>query len=259
MQRYFIEVAYDGAGFSGFQIQENAPTIQSAIEEVFRIFFRKEISLTGSSRTDAGVHAIQNFFHFDWEGGWSDSWIYNLNALLPEGIAIRSVRAVRTDAHARFDAEARRYRYVVYTRKDPFLRDRGWHYPYRLDRSLLEELAGMVTEGSDFRSFSKRNTQVKTFDCLVMESHWEWKEGVLEYHVKANRFLRGMVRALVSTMLQVGRGNRSRADFVQLLEGTRAHAADFSAPAQGLYLEEVSYPADIFLEQGGSNRYVVED
>ena len=248
MQRFFIEVAYHGAGFSGFQVQENAPTIQSAIADAFRIYFRKEIALTGSSRTDAGVHALQNFFHFDWEEEWRDLWVYNLNALLPEGIAVRKVLPVRNGAHARFDAEARRYRYVVYTRKDPFLRDRGWHYPYRLDGALLEELAAMVKEGIDFRSFSKRNTQVKNFECKVMESSWEWKEGGLEYRVKANRFLRGMVRALVSTMLQVGRGNRTRADFMQLLEGTRAHAADFSAPAQGLYLEQVYYPPAIFLQ-----------
>jgi tRNA pseudouridine38-40 synthase len=249
MPRYFLEVSYRGDGLSGFQIQDNAPTIQSAIESAFLVYFRREISLTGSSRTDAGVHARQNFFHFDWEGEWDQARIYNLNALLPDNIAIRSVRAVHTNAHARFDALSRAYEYVVYRSKDPFLKDYGWHFPYELDKGLLDTLAAHIRLQTNFESFSKRNTQVLHYACQIKESYWSREGDVWTYHVEGNRFLRGMVRALVSTMLQVSRGNKSEAYFYGLFGQDQGSQADFSAPPQGLFLKKVVYPGHIFIDQ----------
>lgn len=248
MQRYFLEVSYRGDGLSGFQIQDNAPTIQSAIESVFSIYFRREVILTGSSRTDAGVHADQNFFHFDWQEEWDQARIYNLNALLPENIAIRSVRAVRADAHARFDATARVYEYVIYRRKDPFLRDYGWHFPYELDRDVLKRLGEHVLSRTHFEAFSKRNTQVNHYECEIKESRWIQRGDVWTYRVAGNRFLRGMVRALVSTMLQVARGNKTEEYFYDLFREDQSNQADFSAPAQGLFLRQVLFPEDIFIQ-----------
>ena len=246
IQRYFLEVAYRGDGLSGFQIQENAPTVQSAIEGAFFIYFRKGISLTGSSRTDAGVHAYQNYFHFDWEGSFDNRVVYNLNALLPGNIAIKSVRSVRQDAHARFDALSRSYGYMVYIKKDPFLVDRGWYFPYELDRELLHKMADCIKSASYFEAFSKRNTQVKNYVCKIMRSGWQFGDEYLKYEVEGNRFLRGMVRALVSSMLQVARGNREESWFYGLLEEGYIGQADFSAPPQGLFLERVAYPGHIF-------------
>jgi tRNA pseudouridine38-40 synthase len=242
MSRYFIELAYKGTHYSGFQIQENAVTIQEQVEKAFFIFFREKIELTGSSRTDAGVHAYQNYFHFDREVSFDSRHIYNLNALLPPDIVIRKVIAVQADAHARFDALARHYQYNIYREKNPFLNDRGWYIPYTLDVHLLNELSRMVCGKKNFIAFSKRNTQVRSFECEVFYSYWEEEQGVLRYRVGANRFLRGMVRGLVGTMIRVSRGGLSTASFEKLLDGTEPSGADFSAPAVGLFLERVDYP-----------------
>ncbi len=246
MQRYFLEVAYYGGGMSGFQIQDNAPTVQSVIITAFQILFKKDIELTGSSRTDAGVHAYQNFFHFDWEGEFDQRVVYNLNALLPANVTIKSVRRVVNGAHARFDAISRRYVYVVYRKKDPFLMGRGWYYPYDLDKEMLRHMADYILGHANFESFSKRNTQVKTYKCTILLSCWLLSEDVMRYEVEGNRFLRGMVRGLVSSMLQVARGSRDMDWFCRLFEEGNLLQADFSAPAQGLFLEEVRYPAAIF-------------
>jgi tRNA pseudouridine38-40 synthase len=245
MYRYFIEVAYHGEGLSGFQIQDNAPTVQSAIVAAFQIFFKKEIEFTGSSRTDAGVHAHQNFFHFDWEGEFEQRVIYNLNALLPANITIKTIRRVRVGAHARFDALSRRYVYWVYRKKDPFLMDRGWYFPYEWDRDLLNEMADCILTKTNFEAFSKRNTQVKTYECRILKSYWRQEGEIIKYEVEGNRFLRGMVRGLVSSMLQVARGNKDLNWFYSLFAEGCQLQADFSAPAKGLHLEEVAYPVDI--------------
>ena len=247
MRRYFLEVAYRGDGLSGFQIQDNAPTVQYAVEQAFSVFFRKNIMMTGSSRTDAGVHAYQNFFHFDWDGEWDNAGIYNLNALLPDNITIRSVRKVYSDAHARFDAVSREYEYMVYCRKNPFLKNSGWYYPFSTDFELLLHLADYVGRQTYFEAFSKRNTQVKTFICSIKHSSWVREGDCMRYRVEGNRFLRGMVRGLVSTMLQVSRGNRSKADFYALFDKPYTSQADFSAPPQGLILRKVIFPDEIFI------------
>jgi tRNA pseudouridine38-40 synthase len=246
LQRYFLEVAYHGKGLSGFQIQDNAITVQSCVEHAFDVFFRKQIALTGSSRTDAGVHAYQNFFHFDWEGVFDNSVLYNLNALLPSGIVIKSVKKVSRESHARFDALSRRYGYMIYRKKDPFLLDRGWYYPYELDQVLLQKMAAFVLSATYFESFSKRNTQVKTYECRLIHSQWLITGEGMKYEVEGNRFLRGMVRALVSSMLQVSRGNKTESWFYDLFAKGKLNQADFSAPPQGLFLERVVYSDNIW-------------
>lgn len=240
--RYFLELAYNGAPFSGFQIQPTVKTVQGEIEHAFNVILKTSIKLTTSSRTDAGVHALQNFFHFDSELEICKKNIYNLNALLPREIAITNIYKMDSGAHSRFDATSRRYRYYIYDYKNPFLMDRGWYYPFKLDIELLREAAGVLMEYEDFTSFSKRNTQVHSFLCHIMEASWEQTENTLVFTVEANRFLRGMVRALVATMLKVGRGTISIATFKAIIDSKNCANADFSAPSQGLFLEKVNYP-----------------
>lgn len=246
MSRYFIEVSYKGAAYGGFQVQENAMTVQGAVEKAMGIFFRREIMLTGSSRTDTGVHAKQNYFHFDSDGEMDERWVYNLNALLPGDIAIRNIRRVADGAHCRFDAVWREYSYLVYRFKDPFISDAGYYYPYALEKEEMKRSAEVLKEYSMFGSFAKRNSQVKTFACRIMESEWMEEEGNMRYQVRANRFLRGMVRGLVGTMLQVGRGKISVEEFRDIIEGGDSSRVDFSVPGHGLCLEKVGYPAGYF-------------
>ena len=247
MPRYFLELGYRGEHFSGFQVQHNAVTIQSEMERALQVFFRENITLTGSSRTDAGVHALQNFFHFDLAKSFPQEAIYNLNAILHNDIVVRSIREVQPDAHCRFHATARAYQYYIYHTKDPFLQDRAWYFPYPVNRELLDRCAAMVRQNQTFLAFSKRNTQVKTFQCQVVESYWHEENGCLVYHVEANRFLRGMVRGLVGTMLRVARGGMKLDEFEALLHDGEHSTADFSAPAKGLFLMHVSYPSTLFV------------
>ncbi|WP_407522553.1 tRNA pseudouridine(38-40) synthase TruA [Lacibacter sp. MH-610] len=242
MPRYFLELAYKGERYSGFQVQENAVTVQSEVQKAFQVFYRKEVELTGSSRTDAGVHALQNYFHFDWDGEVLEKHLYNINAILPGDIVLRSVKQVAPEAHSRFNATSREYKYYIYFEKNPFLEDRAWFFPYKLDLELLHQTAAIIKSNTHFLSFSRQNTQVKTFDCTIMESYWIQEQEMLVYNVKANRFVRGMVRALVSSMMQVARGNRSITDFQRLFTDPKQASADFSAPAKGLFLCKVNYP-----------------
>ena len=204
--RYFLEVAYKGTNYSGFQSQKNANTIQAEIQKAFKIILKKELELTGSSRTDAGVHAYQNYFHFDIESELSSQLLYNLNAILPNDIAVKNLLKVKDDAHCRFDAISREYKYYIYQKKNPFLTDKAFYFPYTLDIEAMQKAAIVIKEYSDFTSFSKRNTQVKSFVCDIKESKWVIQDECLIYNVKANRFLRGMVRALTATMLKFGQG-----------------------------------------------------
>jgi tRNA pseudouridine38-40 synthase len=241
-----MEVAYKGTSYSGFQIQDNATSIQEEVEKALEIFYRQPIALTGSSRTDGGVHALQNYFHFDYQGVIEDRALYNINAILPPDIVLKGVRLVAPDAHCRYDALSREYRYYLYRKKNPFLADRAWFYPYTLDHDKLRAAAALLPEFHDFTTFSKRNTQVKTFLCTIQESTWSEEETGLVYQVKANRFLRGMVRGLVGTMLQVGRGKLSVEDFAGVIRQKDNRLADFSAPGHGLFLHQVDFPVSIF-------------
>lgn len=246
MNRYFAEVCYRGTQYAGFQIQQNAVTIQSELERAMKVVLRTELRLTGSSRTDSGVHARQNYFHFDWEGELPEGVAYNLNAVLPADIAVSALRRVQPGGHCRYDALARRYRYTVYGRKDPFLSDRAYYFPYRLDIEQMQQAAVRIMDHTDFRSFSKRRSQVKTFICTIQESRWERMDGSLIYEVKANRFLRGMVRGLVGTMLRVGRGKIDMDAFGEIIRRGDPAAVDFSVPGAGLCLEEVVFAPGYF-------------
>lgn len=245
MPRYFLEVAYKGTNYSGFQIQENAGSIQEQVEKALAVFFREKVALTGSSRTDTGVHALQNFFHFDFGGEIAGKSRYNINAILPGDIVLKGVYRVDPSAHCRFDAISREYRYYIYREKDPFLDDRAYYFPYTLDREKLEAAAALILQYKDFTTFSKRNTQVKSFLCSIEHSSWSMENGALVYGVKANRFLRGMVRGLVGTMLQVGRGRLTLEQFEDILQSKDNRRADFSAPGHGLFLFRVNYPVSI--------------
>jgi tRNA pseudouridine38-40 synthase len=242
MSRYFIEVSYKGTAYSGFQVQANAGSIQEELEKAFAVFFRKTVEMTGASRTDAGVHARQNYFHFDLDEPLAEGLVYRLNAILPGDICVKGISGMPEGAHARFDAISREYRYYIYGEKDAFLADRAYFYPYPLDWGLLEDAAARIREFTDFTSFSKRNTQVKHFRCDIMESHWERGDGICCYRIRANRFLRGMVRGLTGTMLMVGRGRISMPLFSEILEGRDASKVNFNVPAKGLFLERVRYP-----------------
>lgn len=254
MPRYFLQLAYKGTAYSGFQVQQNAVTVQSVVEQALAILAQEQVVLTGSSRTDAGVHARQNYFHFDIARNleqWRDirdnaQFLYKLNAILPQDIVVLSAQRVGDSAHCRFDAVARRYKYYITRQKNPFLTDRAWYFPYRLNWEQLQEAAKVLLQYTDFTSFSKRNTQVKSFQCTIAQSEWKEEEGCLVYTVKANRFLRGMVRALTSTMLQVGREKLTLDGFRAVIEARDCTVASFAAPAQGLFLEEVVYPTGYF-------------
>jgi tRNA pseudouridine38-40 synthase len=246
MSRYFIEVAYRGTNYAGFQRQENAHTVQAELEGALALILRQPVELTGSSRTDAGVHAHQNFFHFDHERPVDPRIMYNLNAVLPADLAVRSLRAMGDEAHSRFDAISREYRYHLCRQKDPFLHDRAYYFPYTLDLGAMQEAAGLLMGYEDFTSFSKRNTQVKTFLCRLSASTWMETESGYTYYVKGNRFLRGMVRALTGTMLKVGRGKMGLEDFRAVIEARDCTLADFAVPAKGLFLERVNYPDGYF-------------
>ena len=247
MPRYFIELCYKGTRYSGFQVQQNANTIQAEVEKAFAVLFpssglaRHAGWLTGSSRTDSGVHALKNYFHFDWPIPFDQDKVYNLNAILPTDIVIKNVIRVNDEAHCRFDALSRTYNYHISQQKNPFYTDTAYFYPYPVQIDVLNQAAELIRSYSDFTSFSKRNTQVKTFTCNILESSWFQKDGLIIYQVKANRFLRGMVRALTATQLKVGRGIISMQEFKNIIECRDCTNAFFDAPAHGLFLMEVEF------------------
>ncbi len=247
MPRYFIEVSYKGAHYSGFQIQQNANSIQAEVEKALKIFFKQIFQLTGASRTDAGVHALQNYFHCDLEQSLdtTNDFLYSLNAILPADIVIKRIFKVSADAHCRFDAVEREYKYYIYQKKDPFLEDRAFYFPYKLDIRKLEEAAEAIKRYKDFAAFSKRNTQVKHFECSIIKSVWNQEGDLLVYNVIANRFLRGMVRGLAGTMLKVATSKISLEDFNKIIEEKNSASADFSVPGHALFLIGVKYPDTI--------------
>ncbi|AWO02145.1 tRNA pseudouridine(38-40) synthase TruA [Chitinophaga alhagiae] len=242
MARYFLEVAYMGDRYSGFQVQENAHTVQAEIDRAVSLLMRVPVVTTGSSRTDAGVHARQNFLHFDMELPLHPQFVYKMNAILPPDIVLKGVYPVGEAVHSRFAATGRAYEYTLYTFKDPFMRDRGYYFPYRMNMDDLHAAAEILKEYRDFSTFSKRNTQVRTFNCTIEHSGWTEGEGRIVYNVSANRFLRGMVRGLVGTMLRVGRGKLTLEEFRAVIESKDCTQADFAVPPQGLCLMQVKYP-----------------
>jgi tRNA pseudouridine38-40 synthase len=261
MPRYFIEVSYKGTAYSGFQVQKNADSVQAQTEKALFIYFKQHFSLTGASRTDTGVHALQNYFHFDTEQSLQKQKrpagiatgispqenfdktgiLYSLNSILPRDIVIKRIFLVAPNDHCRFDAVLRAYKYFIYGSKDPFLEDRAFYYPYRLDVSKLQAAAQLILKYKDFSAFSKRNTQVKNFICEIKTSEWLQENKTLIYHVESNRFLRGMVKGLTGTMLRVGTGKLSLDQFEQIIKSKDCTKADFSVPPHGLFLIKVEY------------------
>ncbi len=254
MPRYFIEVAYNGRRYSGFQIQQNAVTIQSEVEKALSICFRQPFELTGASRTDAGVHALQNFFHFDTNEellyktedvakaceSLTHS-LYSLNSILPWDIVIKKITHVDQNAHARFDALHREYKYQIYQHKNPFYKDTAYFYPYIISLDKLQEAASLILKNEDFTSFSKRNTQVNNFLCTIYKSEWYIEDDLIIYNIAGNRFLRGMVRGLVGTMLKIGTGKITLESLSDIIKSKNCAMADFSVPPQGLFLIGIQY------------------
>lgn len=253
MPRYFIEVSYKGTKYAGFQVQKNAVTIQSEVEKALFTRFRKPIHLTGSSRTDAGVHALQNFFHFDTDEELFDEEsitftkrfqqiFYALNSILPDDIVINRLYKVDKQFHCRFDAISREYKYYIIPQKNPFYKETAYYYPYKIDIDKMQKAASVIKETKDFTSFSKRNTQVHNFICSLIKSEWVIEKDLLIYNVIGNRFLRGMVKGLVGTMLKVGTGKIDLNQFKEIIESKNCVYADFSVPSRALFLIEVKYP-----------------
>ncbi|HEY0750882.1 MAG TPA: tRNA pseudouridine synthase A [Chitinophagaceae bacterium] len=260
MPRYFLEVAYKGTRYSGFQVQENAITIQSEVEKAFNVIHGlkegklldggtlvDQVKFTGSSRTDAGVHALQNYFHFDFEAEVHPQLVYKMNAILPHDIVVKRLVGVSDTAHSRFDAISRRYVYKIHSFKDPFLHDRSFYFPYTLDYQLLDQTAAYITEQTNFWGFSKTNTQVKNFVCQVQESFWTLNGSELTYTIESNRFLRGMVRLLTAAQLKVARNRISYGQFQDFFNGVLK--CPYSVPAHGLYLLQVTYPESLILDK----------
>ena len=247
--RFFIHLAYNGSGFHGWQLQQNAHTVQQELQNALSVLTGNSVSLTGAGRTDTGVHARNFYAHFNLDYLLDKSELhqleFKLNRFLPSSILVIEIFRVKPDIHARFSAISRIYRYYISQRKDPFSSDLSWIYTSRLDLEMMKAAAGILMEYKDFTCFSKSGTQTSTNDCTIFESYFEQKNHLLIYHVKANRFLRNMVRAIVGTMIEAGKGNLDTDSLRNLIEnGTRSDAG-MSVPANGLFLEEIEYPVDI--------------
>jgi len=246
--RYFIQFSYDGTAYFGYQKQPNQNTVQGVLEEALSCLLRTEIFTTGAGRTDTGVHARQMFAHFDFEGDIPENIIKRLNSYLPSDISIQKIFPVKETAHARFDAVKRTYKYFISKRKDPFrqrFHAQFVHYDFNVGK--MNEAAQKMFLYKDFTSFSRLHSDVKTNDCHIFEALWEQREGELVFTVSANRFLRNMVRALVGTLMDVGRGKISVAQFQEIIEKKDRKFASMSAPAQGLVLMKVEYPEEIYI------------
>jgi tRNA pseudouridine38-40 synthase len=249
--RYFIYLEFDGTAYSGWQIQPHSPSVQQTLEESLALFLRCKVSVTGAGRTDAGVHAAQMVAHFDLDEPKDCAWMVNkLNGILPQDIAVHRIVAVRPDAHARFDAKARTYKYYVTLNKSAFNRSYSWFLPNEPDFELMNKAAQVLLSTVDFTSFSKLHTDTKTNDCHVTHAGWErLPDGRWVFTITADRFLRNMVRAIVGTLMEVGRHRMTVDGFMDvILKKDRCSAGD-SAPAQGLFLYSIDYMDDIFLKE----------
>lgn len=241
--RYFIWFSYDGERYHGWQVQPNGVTVQSELERCLSLLLRETISVTGAGRTDAGVHARMMAAHFDTDAVFKPATLtMKLNGLLPYDISVSRVEQVAPDMHARFSARARTYHYYIHTHKNPFARRYSQEMHYRLDFNLMNEAGRILCEYEDFGAFCKAGSDVKTTLCQVTHAKWhqisdtEWY-----FEITANRFLRNMVRAVVGTLIEVGRGRMSLTDFRKVIEGKQRTQAGESMPAKALFLEEVKY------------------
>jgi tRNA pseudouridine38-40 synthase len=248
LQRYVLQISFDGTPFNGWQRQKNAPSVQQEIEEKLSIILGKETTVTGCGRTDTGVHANEFFLHFDADKELSNyTHLHKLNTMLPPQIAVQNIYKVSLDFNTRFDALNREYVYLIHFNKNPFLIDKSLKLGKKnLDVNKMNQAANLLLEVEDFTSFSKVKTQTKTNNCDVTFAYWENIENGIKFTIKANRFLRNMVRAIVGTCLAVGEGKMEIEEFKHVIENKNRQSAGTSVPACGLYLNKVTYPNNVF-------------
>jgi len=248
-QRYFIQFAYDGTNYHGWQLQPNAVSVQKVMTEIMQCLFGPQFMLTAAGRTDAGVHARKMYAHFDTEKQIEDvkALAEKLDLMMPPDIKIYEVVPVRPDAHARFDATSRTYEYWIANAKDPFNKPFYTRMYGNLDYVAMNRVAECLFDYTDFSSFSKAHTDVKTNNCKIMQAYWEKRGMYWVFTIQADRFLRNMVRAVVGTLFEVGRGKMDEAGFRAVIASENRSNAGTSVHAQGLFLTDVSYPEDLFL------------
>ena len=246
--RYFLELRYDGAAYCGWQRQPDAPTVQQTIEQALSKLLRHSVEIVGAGRTDTGVNASYYVAHFDTDAEFdTKQLLYKVNLVLPHDISIESIIPVPGEAHARFDAREREYTYYISTVKNPFRRHSAWINYQPLDVDKMNEAAKSLLEYSDFTSFAKLNSNNKTNICRIMVAEWVREEGgVLRFTIRADRFLRNMVRSIVGTLVDVGRGRYTVEEFRAIVEAKDLSRSSAGAPAQGLFLSDVVYPKEIF-------------
>lgn len=247
--RYFISLSYNGTNYHGWQIQDNGITVQSVLNNAMSQILRSEIETVGAGRTDTGVHASKFFAHFDFNKKLSPEeltdLVYKINSNLPNDIALCKITQVKEDAHARFSALSRTYKYYISPNKNPFKFESSYFYKGNLDLDLMNEAARILFEYIDFTSFSKLHSQTKTNNCKIYLAEWQIEEDMIVFTIKADRFLRNMVRAIVGTLLDVGRGKIDIEKFREIIEKKSRCEAGFSVPANGLFLVDIEYPEDV--------------
>lgn len=241
--RYFIYFSYDGTDYHGWQIQPNANSVQEELQKALTTLLRKDVEVVGAGRTDTGVHARFMAAHFDFDAPVDCHQLkYKLNRLLPRDIAVSNIEQVADDMHARFSAVSRTYRYYVTTCKDPFNRTYSWQTHFELDFALMNEAAALLRDYEDFGAFCKSHSDVKTTLCDVMYAKWhQTSDDSWYFEITANRFLRNMVRAVVGTLVEVGRHRMTIDDFRKVIEGKKRTEAGESMPGHALFLERVEY------------------
>lgn len=244
--RYFVELSYNGKAYHGWQNQPKSVSVQEVLEDGLSKILNDSISIVGAGRTDAGVHATQMFAHFDTDRDFDGyNAVFKLNSFLPKDIAVHDIFKVKETAHARFDALSRTYLYRITLKKNVFTFTNVYHVKQALDIEKMNEATNILFQYKDFQCFSKTKTDVKTFDCDIMEAKWFFKEEELHFVIKADRFLRNMVRAIVGTMINIGIGKLCIEDLHSIISSKNRSKAGFSVPAHALYLVEVAYPHNL--------------
>ena len=245
--RYFIDISFVGTNYHGWQIQKNAITIQKKLEESLSTLIGHKIKTIGSGRTDTGVHAISQIVHFDSNSILEDNFIYRLNAILPKEISINSINAVNKDANARFDAISREYIYKIHIHKNPFLENRSLFYKGKINLDSLNNACEILMDSSDFQSFSKVNTEVNNFKCAINFALFNKSDNGFNFSISSNRFLRGMVRSIVGTLLEINEKKISLEDLKIIIKNKDRAGAGASVLPCGLYLSKVNYPEQIYI------------
>ena len=244
--RYFLELEYFGKAYHGWQRQPTAISVQEVVENSLGTLLQEEIEIVGAGRTDAGVHARQIFAHFDSEVNLSREFIFRLNSLLPKDIAVKDLRHVKPEAHARFDATSRSYEYWITTHKNVFVTDSA-HLVHRdLDVEKMNEAAQILLEYENFKCFSRSRTDVRTYNCRIDRAEWVQEREMIVFHITADRFLRNMVRAIVGTLLDIGQSKLEVKELHRIIKSENRSEAGASVPAHGLYLTGINYPESIF-------------